>query len=276
MISREKLRKFLISPYTVSIAFFIFFVAVYIHFYYHSASSLVNEANNNYLEGERAQTVDVRKNSFNKALNAFLKLEDQYDPRFGNGILYYDIGNTYFQLEDYPRATLNYYRALNLRPFDENVYKNLNIALKKLDLPPLKAYSPIEKVFFFHSIIPLPWRLQFFFITAFLAMLLGSIYIWSPFEKVKISSMAFGALAAIMLLSLTFTYFVENPQALVVKSTNLYRGASKQFAPVTDEPIKAGTKMTVTQVEQDGKWLKVTTSDGKVGFVPSASLLLIF
>lgn len=275
MINREKLKRFLISPYTVSTAFFIFFVAVYIHFYYHSASSLVKEANNSYLEGERAQTVDVRKTSFNKALNAFLKLEGEYDPRFGNGILYYDIGNTYFQLEDYPRAALYYYRALNLRPFDENVQKNLNLTLKKLDLPAVKEYTPIQKVLFFHTIIPLPWRLQFFFVTALLSMLLGSVYIWAPSEKVKITSMTFGALATIMLLSLTFTYFVENPQAVVVKSTNLYRGASKQFAPVIDEPIKAGSKITVTQVEQDGKWLKITTSDGEVGFVPSASLLLI-
>lgn len=276
MISREKIKKFLISPYTVSSAFFIFFVAVYIHFYFHSASSLVKEANNSYMEGERAQTVEVRKTSFNKALNAFLKLEDEYDPRFGNGILYFDIGNTYFQLEDYPRAVLYYYRAINLRPFDSNVEKNLNIALKKLNLPPVVENSPIEQVFFFHAILPLPWRLQFFFITTFLSMLLGSIYIWAPSDKVRIPSMIFGAIATVMLLSLTFTYFIENPQAVVVQSTNLYRGASKQFAAVTDDPIRAGTKITVTQVEQDGEWLKITTPDGEVGFVPSASLLLIF
>jgi tetratricopeptide (TPR) repeat protein len=276
MINKDKLKKFLVSPYTVSIAFFIFFVAVYFHFYYDSASALVKEANNSYLEGERAQTVDVRKTSFNRALNAFLKLEDEYDPRFGNGILYYDIGNTYYQLENYPRAVLYYYRAQNLRPFDENVRNNLNIVLKKLHLPADQETTPLEMVFFFHSVLPLPWRLQLFFFTAFSMLILGSLYIWSPSNRIKITTTIFGAVAATMLLSLTFTYFVENPNGVIVKATNIYRGASEQFAPITDEPIKPGTKITVTQIEQNGEWLKISTPDGEVGFIPSASLLLIF
>ena len=67
-----------------------------------------------YSQGVSAATVAGQSAAFNAALDEFLGLEAAGNPVFGSGKLYYNIGNTYFQLEEYPRAILYYARAERL------------------------------------------------------------------------------------------------------------------------------------------------------------------
>lgn len=235
---------------------------------------LLTETNESYLEGESALTIYARELFYNKSLAALLQLEEGYQPKLGNGRLYYNIANTYYQLESYPRAVLYYYRAFNLRPFDQKVRQNLNSALKKLDLPLQQEVTHTEWIFFWHF-LPLPWRLQFFFLMACIALVLNSLAIWKPLRPIKILTSLFGGFALLLFLSLGLTYFMQNSYAVAIQASNLYRGAGPQFALVGEEPIKPGTKMQVTQFEQTNQWVKVITPEGHIGFVPLTSLLLI-
>ena len=42
--------------------------------------------------------------------------------------LYYNLGNSYYKLKNYPKAVLNYERALLLSPGDEDIKFNLEMA----------------------------------------------------------------------------------------------------------------------------------------------------
>lgn len=275
VIDRERIIRILAHPYCVATAFFLFFIAVYLHFYNQNSTSQLKEANTYYLEGERATDIATRNSAFNRALASLLKIEENYNPRFGNGILYYDIGNTFFQLEDYPMAVLYYHKSLNLRPLDRSLRNNLNVTLKKLDLPPPRESTPLEKVFFFHTLFPLPLRLQLFFFSAAACLTLSSAYLLQASKKVKFFAASCAIFSLIFLLSLATTQFIEKPEAIVVVATNLYRGAGKQFATVTPSPIKPGSKVTATRFDENSGWIKIISDDGEIGFVPSKTVKLI-
>lgn len=276
MMMNKKIKRILASPYSVATAFFIFFIAFYLHFYYQSASSHISTANSSYIQGEHAITVAERKSAFNKALDEYLTIEKSYEPIYGNGKLYYNIGNTYYQLGEYPMAVLYYYRALSLSPYDSRVGYNLNAALKKLDLPPPEKQSAFAKVFFFHALLPLPQRLQLFFFLALVTLFFASYHLWVGAERTKLGTLIVGGMTVLMLLSLSYSYYLENSDAIVTKGTYLYRGAGKNFATVEDKPLKAGSRVEIFQSETDGTWLKVQAQNGEVGYVPHESLRLIF
>lgn len=272
----ESLKRIAASPYSVATAFFIFFVAVYLHFYFSAAGTQIQNADQSYLQGERSQTVAERKAEFNKALETYLKMEESYDPSFGNGKFYYNIGNTYFQLQEYPLAILYYYKALRLSPGNPRASHNLDVALAKLDLKPAVHTSTLRNLFFFYYRLSLPVRLQFFFFLALIAFGAFSVHLWYPSMRWKIAGGIFGVLAATMLLGFAYGYFFENSEAVVMKSTFLYRGAGNYFTKVVEEPLRAGNKVVVYQSEDDGRWFKVEDAQGNMGYVPYESLRLIF
>jgi tetratricopeptide (TPR) repeat protein len=272
----ESLKRIAASPYTVAVVFFLFFIALYLHFYMKAATSQIEMADQSYLKGERSQTVAERKTEFNNALESYLKLEEKYDPQHGNGKLYYNIGNAYFQLQEYPMAILYYYKALNLSPNTSRIEHNLNIALSKLDLKPIPKTSTLQNLFFFYNRLSLPARFQIFFFLALIAIAAFSIYLWTALSRFKLIGFCFTGLASLMLLGFIYGYFFEYPQGVVVKSTFLSRGAGPFFSKVVDEPLRAGNKVVIYQSEEEGHWLKIEDAKGNMGYVPYESVRFIF
>lgn len=272
----ETFKRFAASPYTVATAFFLFFVIVYLNFYFKAAGSQIELADQNYLQGERATTVAERKASFNKALDIYLKIDEKYDPQYGNGKLYYNIANTYFQLQEYPLAVLYYYKALRLSPDTSKIEHNLDVALAKLDLKPPREKSTLQNLFFFYFHYSLPTRLQIFFFLALFAFIAFSLNLWRPSIRFKAAGIGFSILASVMLLGFAFGYLFENSQGVVVKSTFLHKGAGEYFSKVVEEPLRAGNKVVIFHSEDEGRWLKVEDSEGNMGYIPYDNLRVIF
>ena len=141
---------------------------------FRSEESRVQAANALYASGEVAKTIDARQKAFNQALDLYLALEHDYHPSFGNGRLYYNIGNTYYQLGQYPWAILYYERALALAPRDERVRQNLVLAQEKLSLPHAEPINAFATLFAWHSNLSLPERLQLFFVCGMISLLFCS------------------------------------------------------------------------------------------------------
>jgi len=239
-------------------------------------SSLLKEAFTSYSAGEKGTTVAERKNDFNAALNIYKQLDKEYSPNYGNGRLYYNIANTYFQLGEYPWAILYYNRALALMPRNEKVQHNLAIALGKLNLPSApETNKTFRHLFFLHYDLSLPERLQGFFISGLILLLFISMFIWWRKSWIKYVIFLSGIVCLLFLLSVGYTRYLEPVKGVLVKAASLYRDAGTQYAKVIPKPLPAGEKVEVLESREDGHWLKILSPNGEVGYVPMDAIRLI-
>lgn len=236
---------------------------------------LLKDAYQSYKSAEIAKTIAERKANFNKALGIYNDLETQFNPTFGNGKLYYNIANSFFQVEEYSWAVLHYYRSIALMPREGNPKRNLDVTLEKLGLAKSPELTTFEKIFFFHYLLSLPERLQVFFFIGLLFVLLTCLTIFWPKQILKRFCILVGIVLGVLLLSLGYTAYLAPIEAVLVKSTLLYRDAGEQYAKVSDQPVLSGNKVQVLDVLQQGKWLKILTPAGELGFVPYTAIRVI-
>lgn len=242
---------------------------------FQSSGELIKQAEGAYYQGEIANTIEQRTNAFNQALFLYRQLEAEHNPSYGNGRLYFDIANSYFQVQAYPMAILYYYRALKLMPHNESVVDHLNQALKELSLPPTSPSSIFEKVFFFHNYLSLPRRLQIFYGYNLFFLILLSVYVWWR-PRFLVTSILIGAACWMTLLfSLGYERYISPIEGVLIESTLLYRDASSQQGVASDQPVWSGSKLKILEVLYDGYWLKVITPSGDLGYVPSNAIRLI-
>jgi len=271
------MKKLLRDPFILIIAGILLWIAFHFvnMFWNQETTSLMNGAQKSYEQAENETNAVKRKAAFNHSLESFLALEKKYSPTMGNGKLYYDIGNNFFQLEEYPWAILYFDKAAVLRPRDDRVEQNLLAAQSKLQIAPKKEDSPIKKVFFFHNYLSIPERLQLFVALGIVALLFASLYLWLDNRWSNWLMEIFLGLGTILLLSLAYSYYFSPVEAVLVKSSALYRDAGEQYAKVKEEPVASGNKVTVLDQTDSGKWMKVQTSDGSVGYIPYEAVRII-
>lgn len=235
----------------------------------------IEEAEKDYAEGEKATVIAERKTNFNKALKTFILLETKYQPVYGNGKLYFDIANTYYQLGEYPQSVYYYERALALNPRKEETRANLSLVLEKLNIKPAGEESVFSKVFFFHYFLSLPERLTLFFIFGMATILLLSAFIWTRWRWLHFL-IALTALAAFLLLSsVSYSRYFAPIEGVIVQAAVIYRDAGEQYAKATDKPISPGLKVEVLDKRQGGRWLKILTPEGTLGYVKQEAVRVI-
>lgn len=80
--------------------------------------------------------------------NDFQKAAEIYDSIAQSGgvapELYYNLGNCYFRMGNYPLAVVNFERSLRLNPNDKDVQENLKIVNARLK----DKFDPMEDIFF--------------------------------------------------------------------------------------------------------------------------------
>lgn len=236
---------------------------------------LLQEAYNSYVAGEKATTISDRKKAFNLSLSIYTELEKIDQPTFGNGKLYYNIGNSYFQLEEYPWAILYYNKALKLNPRNDAIQQNLTTAQQKAGLSSATFLSLYDQVFFFHTKLALPERLQLFFAFGMIVLVVISTWIWHPQRWQKSTLVLFGICSLIMFCSVCYTRYFSPIEGVIVESTPLYRDAGKQYATASELPILSGNKIRVLVILENGQWLKVMAPNGDLGYVPHTAIRII-
>ncbi|MCD4679268.1 MAG: TonB-dependent receptor [Bacteroidales bacterium] len=94
-------------------------------------SLIINDANKAYSEGQYADAIELYEQLINNGLES---------PE-----LYYNLGNSYFKINDLPSAILYYEKAIKLDPGDEDVIFNLKVANSmipdKIEEVPLMFYK---------------------------------------------------------------------------------------------------------------------------------------
>lgn len=238
-------------------------------------SKILQASYQSYIEGEHSTTPAGRMDNFNKALAGYKELEQKQQPVNGTGRLYFNLANTYYQLEQYPWAALYYYRAQNLMPRDDKVRQNLALTLGKLQQPLPKPPTIWQKLFLIGPTLSIPEALQLLALATLVCFFAASWMVWGHSRWLK--ALLFVTLCPLLFLAASLGYqrYFAPLNAVVVKATPIYRDAGTQYSQVQNEPLPGGMKLEILQLMPDGQWIKVALPDGTIGFVPIEALRLI-
>lgn len=215
--------------------------------------------------------------TYNEALQAWTEV---YNTGYRSASLCYNIGNAYFKLNDIPQAILFYERANLLKPADEDINYNLQIARTLI----VDRFQEIPELFFvrWYDFISLflssnLWA-RISIISFVLSLLFLSLYIYTSKYRLKVIGFWFAvSLFVITIGSLAFSvrnkYLVYDSHKAII-TTPVISGKSSPDNSGTDLfVIHEGTKVTVE--DEVGEWLEIRLSDGNKGWIPLNSLIII-
>lgn len=217
-----------------------------------------------YQRGESAQSRDERQNAFNEALKLYLQLEGEP----GNGKLYYNIANSYYQLGEYGLAILYYSKALKIMPRHNKASYNRAFAMAKQGI-----YKPDPKpindtLFFWHRLFSLQERIEHSSLFILILFILVSTYIWTKHYLFKALSITFSVITLLLLGSVLTTQYIEPQEAVLISAYGLYHGPGERFALASKKPLMAGETVVIEGASEDGEWLKIHTSGNETGYLP--------
>lgn len=194
--------------------------------------------------------------------------------------LYYNLGNSYYKLKNYPKAVLNYERAILLSPADEDIKANLELARANV----VDKIDVVDKSFisvWFENIRNCAssngWSV--IAIVSFILLLTGCfLYIFN--NNILIKKIGFFG-GALFLLVTIFANISANKQ----KSKIMERDSAIIMAPsitIKSSPadsgtdlfiLHEGTKVKVTDIV--GEWSEIKIEDGNSGWIKSSYMEII-
>lgn len=213
----------------------------------------------------------------------FQKAIDYYETLLEEGVsdeLYYNLGNSYFKMDNIGKAILNYERALLLNPGNNDIQANLVISRSKT----VDKVEPLPELFFISWTKALmnqssadgwaKWAISFFI----LFLICSFIYVFS--KQILIKKISFG-------LAILFIFFTLGTHAFArhQKKVLLSRDTAIVMTPsvtIRSTPSESGTALFILHEGRKvgikdtvGEWKKITLEDGKVGWINSSDLEII-
>jgi tetratricopeptide (TPR) repeat protein len=215
--------------------------------------------------------------SYKEALQVWTEI---YNTGSRSANLDYNIGNAYFKLNDIPDAILFYERAALLKPADENINYNLQVARTLI----VDRFQEIPELFIikWYNFISLflssnTWA-RISIISFIVCLLLISLYIYTSRYRFKVAG--FWLAGFFFILSAASLTFNQRNKKLVYDShkaiiiTPQVSGKSSPDASGTDLfVLHEGTKVSIG--DEVGEWFEIKLSDGNKGWVPVKSLNII-
>jgi len=227
---------------------------------------------------EKANTL-YSQNKFKEAKDIYLGIAKQ---NFRSAELYFNLGNCLYKLDSLEGAILYYERAKKLRPNDEDINLNLQIANGKIvdkiePIPQLFiATYWIEFVSFFATYI---WAI----ISIALSFVSVLFFFFYYFSKNSLQKRIYFFTGIIFLWVMVFSLLVTNASHNYFSAKDNSRGVvfedvvNIKSAPnensVTLFGLHIGTTVHIKEIQ--GEWLKVKIDNGNEGWIKSNSLRII-
>jgi tetratricopeptide (TPR) repeat protein len=192
---------------------------------------------------------------------------------FESGELYFNLGNAYYKSGNIQKAILNYERARQLLPRDEDVQFNLQLAnLQVVDkieaVPRLFVYRWVDSMLALFSLSTMGWIVYSFFILTLAAF---AFFLYARTYTQKRLSMFAGLVFSAALILTMIGYGVQS-----------YKESNTEFAIVMSDvanikaaPDSKGNDLFVLHkglrvqvLDSVNHWRKIRLADGKVGWIP--------
>ena len=228
--------------------------------------AIIEEGNKAYTEGLYPDAIDYYK--------------QVADAGFESPELFYNLGNAYFKLNDYPHAILWYERARRLDPGNEDIDYNLNVANSKIadKIDPLPDLFYVRWYWSIVNLFPInTWAIQT--IVCFILTLVAiSLY----FISRRLFLRKTGFRAAILFLALTLFILLFSVsgyhrmktlhEAIVFDPTITVKSSPDEKS-VDLFVIHEGTKVQL--LDKIGEWYEIRIANGSVGWLPKDSFVEI-
>jgi tetratricopeptide (TPR) repeat protein len=192
---------------------------------------------------------------------------------FESGELYFNLGNAYYKSGNIQKAILNYERARQLLPRDEDVQFNLQLAnlqvVDKIDaVPRLFVYRWVDSMLALFSLSTMGWIVYSFFILTLAAF---AFFLYARTYPQKRLSMFAGLVFSTALILTMIGYGVQS-----YKETNTeFAIVMSDVANIKAAPDSKGNDLFVLHkglrvqvLDSVNHWRKIRLADGKVGWIP--------
>lgn len=196
---------------------------------------------------------------------------------FASADLYYNLGNTYYRLDRFGLAILNYERALRLRPGMSDARENLALA----NTHTVDRIAQLPRLFVVNWYIALITRLSpsswralslLFFLLAFVAV---AVLVLSHNLALRKTSLAVVIVASVLfilslILMLASTrHFNARAEAIVMEPSVVVK-SSPELQSADKLILHEGTKVTISETLSG--WHKITLSDGTTGWCQTSDI----
>ena len=224
------------------------------------------EGDSAYIKNDYATAIQIYENILQKGESAEI---------------YYNLGNSYYKMDEIAKAILNYERALLLQPGNNDIRTNLDIARSKTidkieTVPEFFLLTWMKKLLNCMSVDAWGGCAVLFY---FLLLVSLCFFIFSN----RISWKKIGFVSGILFL---FLAVVSNVFALQQKERLTDRNAAIIMAPsvvVRSTPNESGTSLFIlhegskVEIEDNAmkEWKEIRLEDGKVGWLPSNAIEII-
>lgn len=218
-----------------------------------------------------------RKGQFEKAIGVYERI---LDSGYEAPELYFNLGNAYYKSHRIPNAILNYEKARKLKPNDDEINFNLELARSRI-VDKIHALPEFFLLTWYRSFVQLfpasEWA-DWSMISFALALLLAGIYLFSA--RINVRKIAFW-LGALFLVVSTIDFAVSQ-QAMHRQVSHREAIVMSPTVTVRSSPDETGNELFIlhegTKVitgDSVGDWSEVQISDGNKGWLRSADLAAI-
>ncbi len=201
------------------------------------------------------------------------------DSGYASAELYYNLGNAYYKSHNITMALVNYERAHILKPKDEDILNNLEVArefvVDRIEVLP-EFFLRRAYVGFVKTLDADIWALVSLatFVSSLVFLL---VYFFS--KKISIRKLGFWTGILFLFLSLSTLMFADQQHRLTTRHNQaLIRTPSVAIKSSPDDKsgtdlflLHEGTKITVD--DQLGEWREVVLSDGNRGWLKESDLI---
>ena len=215
---------------------------------------------------------------FSDASSAWTSIEESGQK---SATLYYNLGNSWFKQGNYPKAILNYERALRLDPSYSDARYNLeftnSFVQDKIEpVPEFILKSVAKKVCYVMS--SNAWATIFLVLFA-AALVMGLLYMLGA----SVGRRRIGFYCGIVLLlfsigALSFSVWqksdsLKSDTAIVMSPVSSVKSSPSSGSSKDLFVIHEGTKVTI--LDEVGSWKNISLADGRQGWIPSSDLEVI-
>jgi tetratricopeptide (TPR) repeat protein len=211
---------------------------------------------------------------YNDAVEDYLLI---YNQGYESFELFFNLGNAYFKLDDIPSALLYFEKAKKLKPNEEDVQYNINVANTHI----IDKIEPVPELFFkrwwksiVHAFSFDTWA-KIMIISFILFFVLLSFYLLS--RRILIRKAAF--YSGLIVLTITLFSFVvsfqnynivKNHKAGIIFTPTITVKSSPNQNSVDLFVIHEGLKVSFLQ--KVSGWYEIKIANGSVGWIPASAL----